>query len=82
VAHFGYQDLKGAAKLTPYNKTKAEDSYVDWKLGATYTVANGPLNGFVFGLSYIDTDIDIKNSAGSSRIISGATGVFSISKSF
>ena len=83
VAHLGYQDLKGAAKLTPYNKTKAESSYIDWKLGATYTVASGPFNGFVVGLSSIDTDIEIVNGGGSSnRIISGATGVLSVSKSF
>jgi uncharacterized protein (TIGR02001 family) len=83
VAHIGYQDLRGAAKLTPYNKTKAESSYIDWKLGATYTVASGPFNGFVVGLSYIDTDIEIVNGGGSSnRIISGATGVLSVSKSF
>jgi uncharacterized protein (TIGR02001 family) len=83
VAHFGYQDLKGAAKLTDVSSGKLEDSYIDWKLGATYTVSGGPLNGIVFGLSYIDTDIDIVNSAGSpTRKLSGATGVFSISKSF
>ena len=79
IGHLGYQDLRGAAKLTPYNKTKAESSYIDWKLGVTYTFANG----YVAGLSYIDTDIDVVNSGGSpTRIISGATGVLSLSKTF
>jgi len=82
VAHFGYQDLRGAAKLVD-TSGKVKSDYVDWKLGATYTVASGPLNGFVVGLSYIDTDLDIVNSGGSpKRIISGATGVLSVSKSF
>ena len=79
VAHIGYQDLKGAAKLRDVSSGKLEDSYIDWKLGATYTFGNG----FVAALSYIDTDIDIVNSSGSpTRKLSGATGVFSSSKTF
>ncbi len=77
VGHVGYQKLKGAAKLAEIGSADLESSYVDWKLGVTYTFGNG----FVAGLSYIDTS---KEFAGSvpGRKISNATGVLSLSKTF
>jgi uncharacterized protein (TIGR02001 family) len=77
IGHFGYQKLKGAAKLTDISSGKLEDGYVDWKLGANYTFGNG----YVVTLSYIDTDIKIRAYTGG-RMISGATGVLSLSKTF
>jgi hypothetical protein len=78
IGHLGYQDLRGAAKLTD-TSGKLKSDYVDWKLGVTYTFANG----YVAGLTYVDTSIDIVNAGGSpTRIISGATGVLSLSKTF
>jgi uncharacterized protein (TIGR02001 family) len=79
IGHFGYQKLKGAAKLQEIGSSKFQDDYMDWKLGVTYTFSNG----FVAGLTYIDTDIKIANAASSpTKKISGPTGVFSISKTF
>ena len=74
-AHFGYQKLKGAAKVTEINKTAFENDVLDWKLGVTY----GFSNGFVAAVSYIDTN---RNLAGVTRNISNGTGVVSISKTF
>ena len=79
IGHYGFQKLEGAAKLTGIGSTKAQKDYSDWKLGVTYTFSNG----FVAGLTYIDTDIDIANTAVSAtKSISGSTGVFSLSKTF
>jgi uncharacterized protein (TIGR02001 family) len=80
VGHLGYQKLSGAAKLAQINTSKLANDYVDWKLGVTYSFANG----FVAAVSYIDTDIDTPNSfvPNGKKSISGATGVFSLSKTF
>ena len=80
VGHVGYQKLKGSAKLIEIGGTTPVSSYVDWKLGATYTLANG----FVLGLSYIDTNKDFTGgtAALSSRKISSSTAVLSLSKTF
>jgi uncharacterized protein (TIGR02001 family) len=79
IAHYGYQKLKGAAKLSQIGSSKLAKDYSDWKLGVTYTFGGG----FVAGLTYIDTDIDTANSAVSlTKNISGATGVLSLSKTF
>ncbi len=75
VGHLGYQKLKGAAKLTDASSGKLESSYIDWKLGVTYTFSNG----FVAGLSYIDTDIELKSG---NRNISDSTVVLNLSKTF
>ncbi|MDR2688231.1 MAG: TorF family putative porin [Azoarcus sp.] len=58
-AHVGKQRILGPGK-----------SYLDWQLGATYTLA-----GFDLGLHYVDTDIEHEDLA-DSRVI------FSISRSF
>jgi len=76
IGHFGYQKLKGAAKLQEIGKSKFENDIIDWKLGVTYTFSNG----FVATVTYIDTDIKIAGPSG--KKISGPTGVFSISKTF
>ncbi len=76
-AHFGYQKLKGAAKLTEINGN-VTSSYTDWKLGVTYTFANG----FVAGLAYVDTNRDYASVAPGARKISSSTGVFSLAKTF
>ncbi|MBB1162895.1 TorF family putative porin [Aquariibacter albus] len=75
VAHVGYQKLKGAAKLTEIDGT-VTSSYVDWKLGVTYSFPNG----FVAGLSYIDTNRDYAGVGGTK--ISGSTAVLSLAKTF
>lgn len=74
VGHVGYQKLKGSAKLTESDGDR-KSNYVDWKLGATYTFANG----FVLGLSYIDTNIDVKSG---DRDITDSTALLSLSKTF
>ena len=74
VGHVGYQKAKGAAKCFAF---ACESSVLDWKLGVTY----GFSNGFVMGLSYIDTDNDdIVGATG--KDISKSTAVLSLSKTF
>lgn len=75
VGHVGYQKLKGAARLAESNGNLTS-SYVDWKLGATYTFANG----FVAGLSYIDTNRDYVGPY--NKKISNGTALLSLSKTF
>ena len=55
------------------------DNISDWKLGVTYT-----LDGWVFGLAYIDTNRSYTGgtAALTNRDIAGATGVLSVSKTF
>lgn len=80
VGHVGYQKLKGAAKLTEKDGN-VTSNYVDYKLGVTYTFANG----FVAGLSYIDTNRDYlgaDHGNGNTKNISKSTAVFSLSKTF
>jgi uncharacterized protein (TIGR02001 family) len=76
IAHVGYQKLKGAAKITQTSGSVAND-YWDWKLGGSYTFSTG----YVVSLVYIDTSINFKPYA-SSRNVSGATGVLSVSRTF
>ncbi len=76
IAHVGYQKLKGSAKLTETDGNVAND-YWDWKLGGSYTFSTG----YVVSLVYIDTNVDVRPYS-SSRIVSGATGVLSVSRSF
>jgi uncharacterized protein (TIGR02001 family) len=76
IAHVGYQKLEGAARITQTSGSVAND-YWDWKLGGSYTFSTG----YVVSLVYIDTSIDFKPYA-SSRNISGATGVLSVSRTF
>ncbi len=80
IGHLGYQNLSGAAKLSQINSSKLANDYADWKLGVTYTFANG----FIAGVTYIDTSIDTPNSfvPGGKKSISGATGVFSLAHNF
>lgn len=75
AGHIGYQKLKGAAKLAEIDGT-VTSSYVDWKLGVTYSFPNG----FVAGLSYIDTNRDYAGVGGTK--ISGSTAVLSLAKTF
>ena len=76
TAHLGYQKLKGAARLTEIDGT-VTSSYVDWRLGITYTFSNG----FVAGLSYVDTNRDYAGFV-PNREISDSTVVFNLSKTF
>jgi len=62
-AHVGKQRVYGPSK-----------GYIDWKLGATYT-----LGGFDFGLHYVDTNIDSDDDPDSNA---DARVIFSITKSF
>lgn len=82
AAHVGYQKLKGDAKqLFLDHGTDPTSNYVDWKLGGTYTFANG----FVAGLAYVATNRDYQgavNSNGNSKNISKSTAVVSLSKTF
>ncbi len=75
VGHVGYQKLKGAARLTEIDGN-VTSGYTDWKLGVTYAFSNG----FVAGLTYVDTNRDYAGATG--RKISSSTGVFSLSKTF
>lgn len=75
VGHVGYQKLKGAARLVELDGNLTS-SYTDWKLGVTYAFSNG----FVAGLSYIDTNREYGGATG--KKISGSTAVLSLSKTF
>lgn len=80
VAHYGYQYLKGDARIAEIGGSfPGPDNISDWKLGVTYT-----LDGWVFGLAYIDTNRSYTagTAALTNRDISGATGVLSVSKTF
>jgi len=85
IAHVGYQKLKGSAKYG-FQETDGNlpNDYVDWKLGGSYTFGTG----YVVTLVYIDTNIKaraygaVDGSHGQSRIVSGATGVLSVSRTF
>lgn len=78
-AHLGWQKLKGGARVTEINGTTLIDAITDWKIGVTYEV-----KGYVFGLSYIDTNRNLTagTAAASNRNISSGTGVVSLSRSF
>ncbi|MFN7572034.1 MAG: TorF family putative porin [Betaproteobacteria bacterium] len=53
LAHLGYQDVStGSKTATCLNDTK-DYSYLDWKLGGSYTLA-----GWTFGAYYSDTDAE------------------------
>jgi uncharacterized protein (TIGR02001 family) len=65
IAHYGYQKIDGVS---------GDDDIQDWSLGATYD-----WNGFVLGLSYVDTDEDIVVS---NKNISKSTVVLSVKKTF
>jgi uncharacterized protein (TIGR02001 family) len=72
VGHVGHQKVRHYGNL----------DYTDWKIGATYD-----LNGYVFGLAYVDTNAKhdyykITDSGGSDRQLSKATVVLSVTKSF
>lgn len=78
-AHLGYQKLKGGAKVAQITNPALVDSITDWKLGVTYD-----LKGYVFGLSYIDTNRDLTGgtAAATNRNISNGTAVLSLSRTF
>jgi uncharacterized protein (TIGR02001 family) len=78
-AHLGYQKLKGGAKVAQINNPALIDNITDWKIGVTYDY-----KGYVFGLSYIDTNRDLTGgtAAATNRNISSGTGVVSLSRSF
>jgi uncharacterized protein (TIGR02001 family) len=80
VAHYGYQYLKGDARVAEIGGTfPGPGNISDWKLGGTYTV-----DGWVIGLAYIATNRDYTagTAALTNRNISNATGVLSVSKTF
>lgn len=92
--HTGYYDLSanydlgsgwgvnGHVGYTDVNNYSAND-YTDWKLGVTKDIG-----GFVFGLSYIDTDAKrsvytfTNVNSGHQKYAGKATAVLSVSKSF
>jgi len=79
-AHYGYQYLKGDARVAEIGGTfPGPGNISDWKLGATYTV-----DGWVFGLAYIDTNRSYTagTAALTNRNISNSTAVVSVSKTF
>ena len=77
-AHVGYQKLKGAAGDVTEIDGTVFSSYTDWKLGVTYTFANG----YVAGLAYVDTNRDVASPAAGNRKITSSTGVLTLSKTF
>lgn len=79
-AHYGYQYLKGDARVSEIGgQFPGPDNISDWKLGGTYTV-----DGWVFGLAYIATNRNYTagTAAISNRDISSGTAVVSVSKTF
>lgn len=80
VAHYGYQYLKGDARIAQIGGTfPGPDNISDWKLGVTYTI-----EGWAIGLAYIDTNRSYTGgtAALTNKDISGATGVLSVAKTF
>ena len=80
VAHYGYQTLKGDARIAEIGGTPpGPDNISDWKLGVTYTI-----DGWAIALAYVDTNRSYTGgtAAPSNKDISGATGVLSVSKTF
>ena len=77
IAHVGRQNIKNTVE------TGLPASYTDWKLGVTKYIG-----GFVFGLSYIDTDAKrsvytfTNVNSGHQKYAGKATAVLSVSKSF
>ncbi len=65
TAHYGLQKI---------DDVQGDDDIQDWSIGATYD-----WNGFLLGLSYVDTDEDIRVNG---KNISDSTLVLSIKKSF
>ncbi len=78
VAHYGYQTLKGAARVPEINgPTPGPDNISDWKLGGTYTV-----DGWVIGLAYIATNRNYAGATVTTKNISDGTAVLSVAKTF
>jgi len=79
-AHYGYQFLKGDARVAEINGTfPGPNNISDWKLGGTYTV-----DGWVVGLAYIATNRNYTagTAALTNKDISNGTAVVSVSKTF
>jgi uncharacterized protein (TIGR02001 family) len=77
-AAVGYQGLKGDARIPEIGGSfPGPSSYVDYKLGGTYTV-----DGWVLGLAYISTNRDYQGSSPDNKNISNGTAVVSVTKSF
>ena len=80
VAHYGYQTLKGDARIAEIGGSfPGPDNISDWKLGVTYTI-----EGWAIGLAYVDTNRSYTGgtAALTNKDISGATGVLSVAKTF
>ncbi len=78
VAHYGYQWLKGDARVAEIGGTfPGPDNVSDWKLGGTYT-----LDGWAIGLAYIATNRNYAGATVPTKNISDATAVVWVSKSF
>jgi len=78
VAHYGYQYLKGGARVPEMNgATPGPGNISDWKLGGTYTI-----DGWAIGLAYIATNRDYPGATVPTKNISNATAVVSVSKTF
>jgi uncharacterized protein (TIGR02001 family) len=77
-AHYGYQTLKGDARVPQMNGS-TPDSITDYKIGATYT-----LEGFVLGGAFVGTNRDYSFGVAGARgkNMSGNTFVVSVSKTF
>lgn len=80
VAHYGYQYLKGDARVAEIGGSfPGPNNVSDWKLGVTYT-----FDGWALALAYIDTNRSYTagTAALTNKNISGATGVLSLSRTF
>lgn len=77
-AHYGYQWLKGGARVTQINLSTS-DNIADWKLGGTYTI-----DGWALGLAYVATNRNLTygTAALTNRNVSNGTAVFSVAKTF
>ena len=77
-AAVGYTGLKGDARIPEIGGTApGPSSYVDYKVGGTYTV-----DGWVFGLYYVGTNRDYQGSAPDNKNISNGTALVSVTKTF
>ena len=77
-AAVGYTGLKGGARIPEIGgSSPGPSSYVDYKIGGTYTI-----DGWVLGLAYVATNRDYQGSAPDNKNISNGTALVSVSKTF
>lgn len=77
-AAVGYTGLKGGARIPEIGgSTPGPSSYVDYKIGGTYTI-----DGWVLGLAYVTTNRDYQGSSPDNKNISNGTALVYVTKTF